>query len=391
MAVLVLGGIVACLGWFARTEHAPSVHGKPLGDWFAQMGQARTTAQTVQIREAIQSLGPAAVPFLVDRLQVHDSPWARRYRSFYTSRVSRWPNWLISRLPQPSPENADGIQLDAVTALDWLGDAALPAAPDLADALFDDFPPVRFAAGQLLRRLGPRAREALPVVIRALQSTNQMVANNAIGVVYSLGRDDTEAPVQLVRLLSDPDEVKVRALQTLSRFGRTAQNAQAAIADLLSSTNSDVKTAATIALWDVAPGRQAELLPAMEQIAGSADKGVQQLVGLKLAQMQPLAPSAGELLAVLVRDGDDGFSWSVFTGLANRGQAASNAVPALVAGLAAGNPRVAAKAAQALGVVGRPDRWIVEALHQAQRHENLMVRDAAEEALRSLHSPGAPQ
>ena len=280
--------------------------------------------------------------------------------------------------------------MNSVIALDWLDTTALPAAPDLAIALFDEFQPVRFSAGRLLSKFGPKAHEVLPTVITALQSTNQALADNAIGVVLRLGQDDADVFPMLTRLLSDPDEVKVRALQVFSRFGKAAPSTEAAIADLLKSTNSSVKIAATIALWDVAPMRHSELLPAMEQLASSNDKRVQQLVGSKLAQMQPLTPRAGELLAVLVHGGDDSFCWSVFTALANRGYDVSNAVPALVVGLEAGNPRVAAKAAQVLGVVGRPESLVVEALHQTQQHENLMVRDAAHEALRRLQSQVAP-
>jgi HEAT repeat protein len=276
--------------------------------------------------------------------------------------------------------------MNAVVALGWLEMAALPAAPDIAAALSDESQPVRFSAAQLLKTLGPSAHETLPVLLFALQSTNASIADNVIGVVVSVGQDQPETVRSLVGLLAGPDEVKVRVLETLSRLGKPARAAEPGINSLLASTNSNVKAGAACALWEIVPARHVELFREIEGIAKSNDKKLHLLAGLKLIQMQPLTPQAGELLAMLIREGNDSFGWSAFAALRKRGADASNAVPALIAGLEAENPRVVAKAAEALGDVAGPEQSTLRSLEKAQQHEHLMVRDAAREALTKLQS-----
>ena len=292
---------------------------------------------------------------------------------------------MASRLPRPSVLNAESIRMNAVTALGWLETNALSAAPDLAVALSDEYHFVRFSSAQLLKTFGPSARATLPTLLLSLQSTNAAIADNVIGVVVSVGRDQPEAIRSLAALLGEPDPVKVRVLEVFSRFGKPAEAAEGAISSLLASTNLYVKAGAVGALWEIVPSRQIELFPEMERLA-SQEKNLRLLVGLKMVQMQPLTPQAGELLATLVREGNDSFCWSAFGALGRRGIDASNSVPALFAGLEAENPRVAAKAAEALGNVAAPEPSTLRRLEKAEHHEHLMVRDAAREALAKLQS-----
>lgn len=378
--------LVSGLCWVAWPERVPDFEGRPLSVWLDELSKVRTAEQSEKIKTAVKSLGPAAVPFLVNRLHYRDSVWKKRYRDFYSSRIGRWPGWMISRLPAPSSVNADWIRMNAVVALGWLEMAALPAAPDIAAALSDESQSVRFFAAQLLKTLGPSAHETLPVLLFSLQSTNASLADNVIGVVVSVGQDQPETVRSLVVLLAGPDEVKVRVLETLSRLGRSARAAEPGINSLLASTNSNVKTGAACALWEIVPARHVELFQEIEEIAKSNDKKLHLLAGLKLVQMQPLTPPAGELLARLIREGNDSFRWSAFAALRKRGTDASNAVPALIAGLEAENPRVVAKAAEVLGDVAGPEQSTLRSLEKAQQHEHLMVRDAAREALTKLQS-----
>lgn len=376
--------VVLGLWWITRPR-LPYFEDRPLNVWFDEISKARTVEEREKIKTAFKSCGPAAVPFLVDRLHYRDSAWEKGYRDFYDTRMLGWPRWIVSRLPSPSA-NADWIRTKAVIALGWLEAAALPAAPDLAVALSDESQSVRFYSAQLLKSLGPSARATLPSLLLCLQSTNAAIADNVIGVVVSVGRDQPEAIRSLAALLDEPDAVKVRGLEALSRLGKPAQAAEPQITALLASTNLNVKVGAVCALWEIVPARHVELFPEMAAFARSPDKNLRLLASVRMVQMQPLTPPAGELLATLIREGDDSFCWSTFVALGKRGSDASNSVPALVAGLEAENPRVVAKAAEALGNVATPEPSTLRSLEKAELHEHLMVRDAAREALAKLQS-----
>ena len=102
--------------------------------------------------------------------------------------------------------------------------------------------------------------------------------------------------------------------------------------------------------------------------------------------MEPLTERSAELLTVTIREASDDFCWSAFVVLSKRGREASNAVPVLIAGLDAANPRVAAKAAEVLGEIATANKETLGALEKAMQHEFLMVRDAAEESLRKIEA-----
>jgi len=62
----------------------------------------------------------------------------------------------------------------------------------------------------------------------------------------------------------------------------------------------------------------------------------------------------------------------------------------LLVGLHAENPRVAAKAAWALGEVAPPSQVTLGALEKARQHEYRMVQEAAEEAIRKIQASALP-
>jgi len=392
--------------WFiSRPARDPVYQGQRLSVWFDQLQplspltsaraanstnliqfNARTREQRENAREAIQKMGPAAVPFLVDRLRARDSYWKKKYREFYFSRARRWPRWIASCLPAPRQDTGDMTQMNAVMALGWLGDAAKPAAPELAKAMSDEWSFSGFEAGRVLAALGPSAREAIPTLIATLRAKNPHVANDAVSVIVSVAHDSPEIIPVLARMLGEQDAVKIRVLQLLPRLGQSATGAERDIQSLVASTNGSVRFAVITALWDIFPRRHLELLPKLEEFARSPDKNMRESAGLKLVGMQPLTERAAELLTVVVRNGGEGFCWSAFTMLGKRGREASNAIPALIEGLNAKEPRVAAKAAAALGEIARPDKETTSALEKARLHDYLMVREAAGEAIQKIQS-----
>ena len=93
------------------------------------------------IQMAVTSIGPAAVPALIQLLQ------------------------------DPNPE----VRAHAAVALNWIGPGARDAVPALVRALQDDRRRVRQGAAFALFRIGPDAKDAVPVLIKALQDEDPEV------------------------------------------------------------------------------------------------------------------------------------------------------------------------------------------------------------------------
>lgn len=260
-------------------------------------------------------------------------------------------------------------------------------------ALNDESELVASQITEVLRTLGPVARDALPMALTALCATNQLVAGNASRVILSLVPYAPDIRPQLVKLLGKEDEVKIRVLRILPALGPVTSD-QSEIEKLMTATNANVRFAAVTALWDIVPSRQIELLPRLEEFVACNDERKRVSAADRVVQMQPLTQRGAELLAtfvqnsiaVVVRDRNDNFCWGAFSTFAKRGREVTNAIPVMVLGLTAANPRVAAKAAEALGNVAGPDKEVLDALKQAQHHEEFMVRDAANAAIQKIQS-----
>jgi HEAT repeat protein len=271
-------------------------------------------------------------------------------------------------------------------ALGWLGPAAKPAIPDLVNALGDNFPFVASSAAHVLSGLGPSTRDALPAIVTHLRVRDSFAAANVAELIVKIAGESPDTVSSLTPMLREPDEIKTRVLRLLPKLGRPAVAASSQIEPLMDSTNVSVRFAAIAALWDLVPARQFELLPKLEEFATSPNQNIRVETGLKLVRMQPLTARAAELLAAVAGTTGNEFRWQAFTRLRDRGREASNAVPILVAHLNAEEPRVAARAAEALGEIARPADNVLDALEKAKKHEQLMIADAATAAIRTIKS-----
>ncbi|NOS71069.1 MAG: hypothetical protein HOP33_14205 [Verrucomicrobia bacterium] len=386
---IVSGSLAFLIGlwlFLVRDSNDFEFEGKRLSVWFVQLRDARTTGQAEIAKDAFRKAGATAVPFLVDQLRSRESRWKKKYTDFYFARSQRLPGWVQTRLPVPSPDRTAANRWAAANTLGLLGDSAKPAVADLGRALIDDSQFVASQVADVLRRLGPVAHDALPMALTALCATNQLVGDSAARVISSIARDAPDVRPQLLKLLGKEDEVKVRVLRVLSALGSVTASDQRRIETLLASTNTYVRFAVVMTLWDIVPSRQIELQPRFEEFITGNDKQMRESAADRLVRMQPLTTKGAELIGSVIQDGSDNFCWTAFSTMAKRGREVTNAIPVMVMGLTAANPRVAAKAAEALGNVAGPDKEVLDALKQAQHHEEFMVRDAANAAIQKIQS-----
>jgi hypothetical protein len=234
LALLALG-IFLVVVWFTVRPRDPLFHEKPESEWIAHLTY-RDEDQVKQWRE----FGPNGVIVLVRALEGANRPKDRFYRNFYRGALRILPGRVVSHLPAPRMDLTRGTRMTVVDILSRLSPDAKPAIPAMTRALKDESDSVRqiainfFTSGEdehaLLNQMEPAAkRDLLPLFIAAMQEDNWGVRNNAlVALRYYPEQASVVVPV-LLKALNDPvPQVRKLATNTFKRIDPTA----AAKADL---------------------------------------------------------------------------------------------------------------------------------------------------------------
>jgi HEAT repeat protein len=234
--------------------------------------------------------------------------------------------------PQPEPQPALGI-------------------PDLIQLLRDKEPQVRMRTLELLARLGPKARAAIPALLVTACDVDATVRKAAAGL---LNQVDPGWP--------------------------TNPNVSGAVGDLIKEMgrrSSDIAQTASLLLSRIGPSAVGELAQAL---AEGANDIRQVFVAQTLARIGPPAAPAVPALALALTSEFAHVRQAAAEALTAIGQASEPAVPALILALADWNPGVRQAAARSLARVGRAAELAVAGLIQLLADRDEAVREAAIEA-----------
>jgi HEAT repeat protein len=231
--------------------------------------------------------------------------------------------------------------------------------PDLIQRLRHNESTVRKATAEVLGRLGPKAREAIPALLRAACDIDAAVRRAAAAALDQIDSDwptDPGATAAVPALIKEmgrrwPDISQAASL-LLSRIGRAAVPELArALADGASDR------------------RQVFVAQTLGRIGPDAAPAVAALAQALTSESAPVRRAAAEALAAI-------------------GPASEPAVPKLILLLADWNPGVRQAAARSLAQVGRAAELAVTALIQLLADRDDEVREAAIEALAHV-GPGS--
>ncbi|MBI3828088.1 MAG: HEAT repeat domain-containing protein [Planctomycetes bacterium] len=240
----------------------------------------------------------------------------------------------------------------AADALIKIGADAKLAAPALADLLADDDDYIRTAAHNALMEL-QTVPEAVPAIVRVLQS--------------------------------DSKRGRVQAASLLKSFGKNALTAREALTDALLDPEKDVRSAAAEALPSVGP-LTGTALPRL--IANLKDRdflwgtchAAQALARFSNAEMA--VPSLTPILHAKNKD----LRSATFDALCEMGPKARMGMPDLIAALADGDEDVRSKAVQALGNLGPDASDAIPRLCELFKDRRNLVRIAVAGNLRKITS-----
>ena len=294
LALVAIISIVTTLAYVLLTRE-PVHQGKPVSDWFDQFNTTNRSQAAIALRE----IGPAAVPVLLKKARSNDgvSLHDKVYRTIYNKAPSGWKRRMSlpkpvdgifdyrvanalqllgpAALPQllegmadhnsnvrltslravklirPKTESLvpaftrlvndrDGrIRVEAILALHGIGPAKKLAMAELIGALNDsdrgprpnEFCFVRAAAALALGEIGPEAKSALPGLTRVLSATNSYTRIQAAIAIWRIAADTNMIPTLIAELDTTPDVPTCSWI--LSAFGEMGPVAKPAIPAML--------------------------------------------------------------------------------------------------------------------------------------------------------------
>jgi HEAT repeat protein len=214
---------------------------------------------------ALRAIGPDAVPYLLKLLQQKEPRLKKELRevSWKTKRLMGIDS--VYELPWVEPMERS-IQL--LAAFSALGPAAKPAISTLTDLLHQ--PDTAYVSACALARIGP---EALPPLIRALDSPRPEVRAAAASVLGTVESDTAMILSALRKGLNDPDtHVRIGAVVSLGAIGRSEpQTVLSALITGVGDSNVAVRSYAADALGRL--GSEAQpAVPELLKLAEGLDR-----------------------------------------------------------------------------------------------------------------------
>jgi HEAT repeat protein len=242
-------GIAAALAtllgaaWLAGRSPEPSYQGRTMEKWFYLSLKIEASAPTATEQEAFRALCPAAIPYLLERLERPTTGWGTR---------------LLGRISEPASrairQSREAWQHRAAYLLGEIGPAAAPTVPHLLPFTNSPNWGMRSAATVALMKIrqapldplivklkdlsdsqtwlenaitvgqfGAAAEPAIPLLIDALHQTNNIIQGHAIDALGMIGRQPARCLPEILPFLNSPDTcMRQKTIGALLSFGANA-------------------------------------------------------------------------------------------------------------------------------------------------------------------------
>jgi HEAT repeat protein len=158
---------------------------------------------------------------------------------------------LIQRVTDPSPE----VRAAAILALRYMGPDKARAVPVLIQSLQDrtlarpdgdTLTPIQDLAAQVLGKIGPPARPALPCLSALLTETNASTRHQAILALWRIDHDTNLVELAVRETaVAHEDSTRKRFLEVLGEMGPAARPAVPVILSLITNAPSPAKSSPT--------------------------------------------------------------------------------------------------------------------------------------------------
>jgi len=178
-------------------DRQPRYQGRTVESWLLQA--ANTSQNTTEAKQALEKMGPAAMPFVVRALGRRDRSMSGRYLALR----AKFPSALRKVLP--APDHPQDLRWAAMYNLST-NPYTHEFIPEILKLLEDSDPEVRRVTARLLSEMKQTLdAAALPTLRRALRDDYYRVRSYTTYVISRMGSNALDAVPDLVRLLDDPE------------------------------------------------------------------------------------------------------------------------------------------------------------------------------------------
>ncbi len=238
------------------------------------------------------------------------------------------------------------VRRAAATGLGDIGQADEPVLNALIATLGKDpDSAVRVDAAQALGQLGPKAKSAVPALLRALKDGDvQRYAAEALG---RIGRSAVQPLIDLA-VRGKSEAVRLGAIRGLGKLGPVAKSAVPVLLKCLRDKSADVRKATARALPEIKPVEK-KVIAALASRLGDKDMYVRTVAAGALGDVGPAASSAVPSLLTALKDEDWGVVQSAAIALGEIGVSEPSVISGLSKALKSKRAHVQMAAAEALG------------------------------------------
>lgn len=386
--------------------------------------ESKDEAVLQAVGHALVRLGPHAKPALAALQQAQKNATQRSFAGGALDRAIQAIVGKSAALAEviKDPKAPLDKRLRALSELSWSKDVDDRTVPLLLEALGDSEPKIRAAAVQGLGRLGPKAKTAVPVLLKLLEddalekAASETDRGSSDVVVETLARIGTDAVPGLAGILQEDTNkpiVRWKAARAFTRLGRKARTAlpvlKAAskdrrlgiaiesacayaraggeVAEVMPLLRASLKREQAVVLWTgaaaierIGPTAQAavpELIPLLKH----EDREVRIIAARALSQMGSAARPGVPAMAELLKEDDDRQRYQVAGALQRLGPNAREALPALIERLKDLEQMSPNPILVTLGNLGPEAKAAVPALVEVLKKGDRLISDDALEAL----------
>ncbi len=272
------------LGQNAGAAHEPAHNGRTLSEWL--MEASTVPDDNDPGRNAIQEIGPSAVPYLARAFREGRLP--RRVQRQGRD-VQRWE-----------------IQDHAAQALKALGPAAAAAVPTLIECLRDGDKRIRSEAAQILGKTGVATKPVRGALLLALNDEDTAYhAAQALGV---LGRKETNLVYELIGVAgSGKKPAAYWATVALVDLGTKAAPALPVLIELSRNPSPDSDWEAVKAIGMIGPDAAAAV-PSLVRVVEAGGPWARKCAVISLGRIGPAATASLPVLRLLLEKEDERYT-----------------------------------------------------------------------------------
>jgi HEAT repeat protein len=285
---VVVAGLALTGFWVARPNAEPSYNSRPLSDWVEILGKsANDEEETHAAAQAVDIIGPAAIPYLIKWTQYETPKWRRKlFERLALSRFTIVQQFAL----KISETRSDHLAAGTFDSFKVLGTRATPAYDDLCRMMNSTNP--TDSAVRAAENLACLGTNALPALLALAQDSQHPCQYNAMRVLPLLSNIGNNAPFVLHYLLPRLDETNDPHLSafTTEAIGRLRLVPEVSIPALVRGLHSRrilVRSSSAQALGEFGPAA-APAIPHLTNALADSEPDVRNMAELALYQIDPV-------------------------------------------------------------------------------------------------------